>query len=61
MDHKTDKELAVELAKTVIIAAAIKSKSPNPIDGRFVDSILRDCYDSVASLSRGEGCKEARS
>ena len=47
---KTDKELAVELACAAMIAAAIKSAAPKPIDGHFVDSILRDCYDSVASL-----------
>ncbi len=49
---KTDKELAVELARAVMIAAAIKSNSPKPIDGKFVDSILRDCYESVVSLPR---------
>ena len=47
---KTDKELAVELACAAMVAAAIKSTAPKPVDGCFVDSILRDCYDSVSSL-----------
>lgn len=54
---KTDKELAVELARAVMISAAIKSNAPKPIDGEFVNVILRDCYEAVASLPQTKECK----
>lgn len=56
---KTDRELAVNLACATIIATAIKSNIPKPIDGNLVDSILRDCYDSVTNLPENEECKQA--
>lgn len=47
---KTDKELAVELACSAMIAAAVKSNAPKPIDANFIHAILYDCYESVSSL-----------
>jgi hypothetical protein len=52
---KTNKELAVELAKYVVLASVLKNNDSikKPLTGEDVQNILKDCYFAVCDLDKG--------
>lgn len=53
--EKSNKELAVELAKFVILSSVLKNGDSvkKPLTGEDVRNILKDCYSSVCDLDDG--------
>lgn len=56
MSEKSNKELAVELAKSALQAMA-QMQSPvahKPFSGSDIKNILNDCYSAVCDLDNGK-------
>ena len=53
---KSNKELAVDLAKSALIAMALTKQNVvhKPLSGAYIKNILSDCYLAVCDLDSGK-------